>query len=107
VLSSSRRVCEIERPRPPGQRLLAVFREHRELRHAAVGAGELDRLAERLEDLDRPARLGPRRLAVAGEPVQPRLDAGAPADGRRIPEFLVQDDRAFDRGEGVASRPTR
>ena len=77
---------ELERALPPDERLVVVLGELLELREAAVGAGELDRLAERLEDLDRLERLRARGVAVAGVPVEPGQDLRAAADRRLVAE---------------------
>ena len=92
---------ECKRQIAPQERLLGVLREHRELREPAVGASELDRLAERLEKRDRLERLRPRRRALAREPVQPRKEPRAPAHGRLVAELALDLDRALDRGERV------
>ena len=70
---------------------------------AAVGAGELDRLAERLEDRDRLASaVAARRVAVAGEPVEPRDRTRAAPDGLLVAELRRRSaDRALDRRERV------
>ena len=101
VLSSPSRVARSSARSPQLERLVAVLRQHRELRHAAAGARELDRLAERLEDRDRLQRLRPSGRAVADEPVKPREHPRAPAHGRLVAELPVDPDRAPRRAEGV------
>ena len=65
VLSSPSRVARSSARSPHLSASSRVLGEHRELRDAAAGARELDRLAERLEDRDRLERLRARGLAVA------------------------------------------
>ena len=102
---SSRR--ELERPLAPLERRLGVLGQHLELRHAAVGARELGRRAERLEDRDRLARQPPRGLAVALDPVVAREHARAAADGLDVAERAVDRDRALDRRERVVEPADR
>ena len=77
---------ELERPVAPQNACSGSSASIAELRQPAVGAGQLDRLAERLEDRDRLARLDPRCVAVAREPVEPRQRpacSGRPPPRRR------------------------
>ena len=92
---------EVERALPPDQRLVVVLREILELGETAVGAGELDRVSEWLEDLDRLERLRPRGIAVARMPVEPRLDLRAAPDCRRFAQRRPLRDRAVDCVERV------
>jgi hypothetical protein len=92
---------ELERSPSPAARLLAVVGQHRQLRDPAAGPGELDRLAQWLQDRDRLDGLGPGRAAVAGEPVEARELAGAPAQRRMVAELAVDVDRIRDRLEGL------
>ena len=92
---------ELERSFPPEERLVVVLREILELGEAAVGAGKLDRLAERLEDLDRLERLRARGIAVARVPVEPGQDLGAAANRCGVAQDGPLRDRALDRTEGV------
>ena len=106
VLSSPSRVASSSARSPQRERLLGVLGEHRELGEAAVGAGELDRLAERLEDRDRLERLRARGVAVAGEPVEARQDPRAAADGRLVAE-LSRRSRSRARSPGRRPRAGR
>ena len=81
VRSSPSRVASSSARSPQIERRLGVLREHRELGDDAVGARELDRRAERLEDRDRLERRRARGVAVAGEPVEARQRRGC--SGRR------------------------
>ncbi len=72
-----------------------------ELREPAVGTGELDRLAERLEDRDRLDRLRPPESALARVPVEPGHDPRAAAHGQLVVQIPIDGDRAFDRRERV------
>ena len=92
---------QLERAPPPAQRLLAVVGEHRQLRDPAARPGQLDRLAERIEDRDGLDRLVACRAALAGEPVEARQHAGAAAECGLVAELPVNRYRALDRLEGV------
>ena len=92
---------ELQGPLPPPQRAVAVLGEHRQLRDAAVRAGQLDRLAKRLEYRDRLQRLRAGGCPVAHEPVEPRQHPRAAAEGGPIVLFGVNGDRTLDRVEGV------
>ena len=61
-----------QRPLAPGERRVHVLREHRQLGDDAVGARELRRRAERLQDRDRLERRRVGGLAVACDPVVAR-----------------------------------
>ena len=89
----------------PPHRLLPVVRQHRELRHAAAGARQLDGVAERLQDGDRLERLRPRRRAVADEPMEARQHARAPAERRLVAELAVDRDRGLDGAEALVEAP--
>ncbi len=92
---------QLERLLAPVARLVGILREHRELGQPAVGARELGRLAERLEDRDRLDSLRPRGLPVADVPVEARKGAGTPAHGLDVAQFAVDLDRALDRRNGL------
>ena len=92
---------ELECPFSPEERLVVVLRKILQLGEAAVGAGELDRLAERLEDLDRLERLRARGIPIARVPVEPGQDLGAAADRCGVAQGGPLRDRALDRAEGV------
>ena len=87
VLSSPSRVASSSARSPQSIASLGVLGEHRELREPAVGARELDRLAERLEDRD-------------------RLDAPSPARGSPSPAYQWNRDRTRVQRPTAASSPS-
>jgi hypothetical protein len=69
---------ERQRPRAPVERLVVVVGQHRELRHRALGAGQLGRRAENLEHGDRLLRRPACSVAVLEVPARARAEAQAP-----------------------------
>ena len=94
-------VRELERPFAPDDRALGSTRRGSRAARARCTPGELDRLAERLQDLDRLQRLAAGGVAVAHVPVQPGQDQRAAAERRPVVERGPLRDRALDRRKGV------
>jgi hypothetical protein len=92
-------------PPPPPEGLLDVVAEHGELRQGAAGARQLARLAERLQHLDRRARLGTGGCAVTRVPTHPRADEPAPPVRRVVAGVPVRVHRPVESRQRVG-RPS-